>query len=412
MKTRTTGTRQFGNPKSNNINVFRKVQPDKKRPSRSFFEDELNPGKNLGNFDKDLKKVSGQVVSSPGHSTVFDNNFSANHDASVTPTEVINMFGFNQIETALIAFCGDLQLKLQYVLPTLPVFVLQTGDESYLFRKKFEHLESKEVLEKTPRFVIKFENVTFLNDQNTMQYNDFVFNYGGINYQCVGRRVAVEFQISTFFVSPNFVKGLQNIEILASLFSHDNVFSYQYAGLTFESAYSSMSNAEEYPSMEVSQQSKNMALNNQITLQIQLMSPRVETIKRFDENWGGGGGFDPVFDINIKQDGEITDTSTLDTRDGEEDEPITPENNTGIGGAETIEEINEANKDKIVKRVNASIDLPTKNPVYYDGKEDADIKLPTTRPAYMNDGGEKYDIPDSMPKPMKDDNDKTYDLGE
>lgn len=319
----------------------------------------------------------------------------------------MDMFGFNQLESALVAFCGDLQLKLQYVMPTLPVFVLQTGDDTYLFRKKFEQVDAKEILEKTPRFVIKFESITILQDQMTMQYNNFVFNYGGINYQCIGRRVAIEFQVMTFFVSPNFVKALQNFEVLASLFSHDNVFTHEYAGITFECAYSSLSNSEEYPSMEVSNQSKNMALNNQITLQVQLMSPRVETIKRFDQNWGGGG-FDPVFDINIKQGDEVTDNSTLDTRDTEEDEPITPENNTGIGGAESLEEF--AANQPSRPRENAKIKLPTSNPVFYDGKEDASIKLPTENPVNYNSSERGYPVPDSMPKPYKDENNKMYDL--
>lgn len=355
-----------------NINSFRKKE-DIQKEKKTFYND---------NFSTSFRKVTG----------VFDNNFSEKHDASVTPQEVLNQYSFQQIETALIAFCGDLQLKVQKILPKVPVFVLQTGDETYLFKKKFEKVSNKEILEVTPRLVIKFEDVQIASDQMTMQFNNFIYNYKGINYQCVGRRVPIEFNVSLFFISPNFVIGLQNLEIMLSIFSRDSVFTYKWAGLNFESSYSSVSTSSEYPSLEFSSQSKNMVNNFQMTLQIQLLSPRAETIKRYDENWGAND-FDTSFNIHVQQGGETNFEDTLE-----------------IDGSETDTQSSESEDLEATKRPNhASLKLPTRNPVEFEDNSRSLIKLNSNKKPVINQS-EEYNLPTENPVFYEDDNDKKYDL--
>ena len=49
---------------------------------------------------------------------------------------LLDKYPFNQLEYALLGFVGNIQLKLQNIVPTMPVFILQTGDDTYMFRKK------------------------------------------------------------------------------------------------------------------------------------------------------------------------------------------------------------------------------------------------------------------------------------
>ena len=82
-------------------------------------------------------------------------------------------YDFNHIKTGLIAFIADLELKLQNIIPDLPVFILQTGDASYYLDKKFQNIESKEIYQKIPRFVIGFEEIHVQPEENSNQYNVF-----------------------------------------------------------------------------------------------------------------------------------------------------------------------------------------------------------------------------------------------
>lgn len=337
----------------------------------------------------------------PTQSSIFDNLFSSKHDASDTPEAILDQYGFRQIETGLVAFVGDLQLKLNKILKTLPVFVLQTGDDTFLFKKKFEHINPSEVVMHTPRFVIKFESVTIAKDQNTMQYNEFVYNYQGINYQCVGRRIALNFQVSTFFVSPNFLKAMQNLEIMLALFSRTNIFTYEWAGLTFESGYSSLSNNEEYPAMEVGQSSKNMVLNNSLELQLQVLAPRTDSIKRWDEGMGGSNLI-PHFNIDIKQDGDVTDNAIVDPSNSELPDDTSDE--LPVAGQPDAKPIYKNKEPK----------YPAKHaPVEYPQSHQHTYKVPDELPKeYDGTDNERYPIPDELPKDYENQNPPKYVLND
>lgn len=377
-----------------------------------------------------------RTASMPTRSSIFDNLFSGKHDASETPESIMEQYGFRQIETAIVAFVGNLQLKLNRLLPNLPVFVLQTGDDTFLFRKKFEKVDVTEINMTTPRFEIKFDSLTIARDQNTMQYNEFVYNYKGITYQCVGRRVAVNLAVNTFFVSPNFIKALQNFEILLSLFSRTNIFTYEWAGLTFEAGYSSLSNSEDYPSMETGSQTKNMVLNNSLELQLQLLVPRTETIKRWDDGMGGEPLI-PKFEIEIKDEfGDTTDKSEVDV--GNSELPNPDDNDGGLPGLEienngikadnrfpkypagkapvnyvpSNQKTYETPSGKFGEGVmkDGSNDYHALNPVQKNQKENDSLLIGIEGEAKQNGEEPKYPIPDSMPKDYNASQQDLYDV--
>lgn len=269
---------------------------------------------------------------------------------------ILEKYNFSQLEYSLIAFCSDIQLKLQNILPKLPVFVLQTGDETYMFRKKFEHVDPKEIEMATPRLVIKFEDVQIQGDQNSYQYVPLLYYYNNQNWTCTGRRQEVLTSVSLIFVSPNFPMALRNNMIFSSLLSHDNTYTYEFCANTYEAAYSLTGASKEEPSMEVSSGTKNWSMPYNIDLRIPVFMPRVETIKTFDES-GILVGLRPVFNIEIKQDGVTTDTATFEgaVSDGDDYEDV--DNNS-----ETQTKPN-LNRD-------LKIYLPVVNPVFMDGKEE------------------------------------------
>lgn len=214
-------------------------------------------------------------------------------------------YAFNQFETALIAFVSNIQLKLQNLVPNLPVFIMNTGDFSYMVNKKFVEIKNEEVYLKTPRFVIKIDDIQPNTAEDTNQYNkvNYLFDSGNEEgpkpYQCVARRRAYNVQISCNFISPNFITMLNHTEVTAILMSRDNVFTYEFLGNTFQSAYVIQSSGNELPSIDMGQGgTRNVTNMLQIELQIHLLVPRIESIILQSET-----GFDEIdFGVVSKKD--------------------------------------------------------------------------------------------------------------
>ena len=47
-------------------------------------------------------------------------------------------YKFKQIETGLTGFVANFEKKLNEIYSDIPVFVLDTGDETFFFKEKFE----------------------------------------------------------------------------------------------------------------------------------------------------------------------------------------------------------------------------------------------------------------------------------
>lgn len=215
-------------------------------------------------------------------------------------------FGFRQIETGLIAFVADIEKKLQYIMEDLPVFVLQTGDSSYYLNTKFKKIENNEVTEKTPRFVMSFGSFSEDTSENTNAFNRFTYLFENKNYQSDVRRIQLSINVNCTFVSSNFIQALQNLEVLISIFTRENAFTYKYCGNTYEAAYSNDGKEINMPEMDSG--TRNVTINNNVVLQLQLFSPKINTIREQEEyeitkfGFSGSDGLTETIDLVINND--------------------------------------------------------------------------------------------------------------
>lgn len=193
-------------------------------------------------------------------------------------------YKFNQLESGIIGFCSYLQLRLQQIIPNLPVFVLNSGDFSYYVEKKFTEIDNKEMYLKTPRVVLKIDDIQQNASEDTNQYNRFNYIFDNKIYQSVVRRKAYNIQISCNFVSPNFITALNHMEVMALFTSRDNVFTYEFLKNTCQGAFTLTQSGNEMPSIDMGQGgTRNINTTFQIELQLHLLIPRIESIQLLDD---------------------------------------------------------------------------------------------------------------------------------
>ncbi len=193
-------------------------------------------------------------------------------------------YAFNQFELALVGFASYLQLRLQNVIPNIPVFFQNTGDFSYMVNKKFVETKNEDIIQKVPRFVIKLDDIQPNQQENTNQYNKIFYLFEGHAYQAVVRRLCYNVNLTTNFVSSNLITMLNHIEIMGLFASHDNVYTYEFLGNTCQAAFAIQGWSNEFPSIDMGQGgTRNMSTSNNIELQVHLLVPRLESITLADD---------------------------------------------------------------------------------------------------------------------------------
>ena len=210
-------------------------------------------------------------------------------------------YSFEQIQNGLLGFVGNIELKLREINNELPVFILQTGDFSYILDKKFTESENKEIYQKIPRFVITMDDIQYQSDQNTNPYNKVIYNFEELDYMCVARRLAITLPLTTDFVSSNLVKAFENFEIMATIVAKPNIFTYEFLGNTFEAAYVITVPSMEKPTMDIGSGTRSDSIKTSFELQLQLLVPRIESIKLLSES-----GYESVkYDLTVNPNSEI-----------------------------------------------------------------------------------------------------------
>jgi hypothetical protein len=211
-------------------------------------------------------------------------------------------YDFKQLLTALTAIVADMELKLQSIMVDLPVFVLQTGDTSYWMTKKFEKIEisdaSREIYNKTPRFIITVGDFDIALDQLSSKYNKLTYKYSNSVYMTSFRRMPFTVILQTSLVCPNFIDYLENMMVLNSLFySRENYLTYEFGGSTYDTSYNYQNPGKSEPDMNAGS-TRNFTINTSFECKVHVSTPRVETIKLLDTS-----GDSVVFDVTEK-DGE------------------------------------------------------------------------------------------------------------
>ena len=197
-------------------------------------------------------------------------------------------YAFNQFELALLGFFSDFRKRINFLIPNAPVFFQNTGDFSYFMGKKFHKVRTSDIYQKTPRVVIKLEDIQVNQAEDTMFINQMDYIFDGTEYTCTVRRRTHNVTIQIYFVSPSIISMMNHIEIMAIFGARPNVFTYEFMGNTIDGQYTIQSNSSEIPTVDAgSQGSRNATYMTTIELQVPLWIPKIETIKnRFDANSG------------------------------------------------------------------------------------------------------------------------------
>lgn len=215
-------------------------------------------------------------------------------------------YDFKHLESGIIAFVANIESKLKTIMPNIPVYIIETGDLCYYVKEKFIETDYKEIYNKIPRFVIQIQTITSQKENNTNPYNIIDFNFDNENYEATVRRTNVLISLDTSLITSNFVMGLSAFEIMDSIMCRENVFTYEYLGNTYEGAFNLSSESMEKPTMEASSATRDLIIKNSIDLNLQVFTPRVETIKNLKD-----AGYDTVeFDLTVKEVDEKDDYTT------------------------------------------------------------------------------------------------------
>lgn len=214
-------------------------------------------------------------------------------------------YDFKQIVYGLIAFISNIEGKLKDFIPDIPVFVLQTGDNSYIMDSKFKECDANKY-EKVPRFVITFTNVDHADDTDTNIRNSFEYIYTDKNNKkslqtTIARRLELDITAKCTMVSSNFITGLEHLSMLLSIFRRENVFTYEFAGSTFDGGYS-CDNITEITFPEMESGTRNFIQNLDVKIQLHIYIPRIERIETYKES---------KIKYEIASNGENVETKTV-----------------------------------------------------------------------------------------------------
>lgn len=222
----------------------------------------------------------------------------------------IKKYDFSQSVVGLEAFIGVFEKRIQEIHDEIPVFLLNGGDDTYLFKKKFEKIDNQEIYQKNPRIVFEFDEVAFEADQNTNQYitSQYVFNEK--LYEAQFRRMSTKLPLTCNFVTPNMVRGLEYHTMLGSILSVDNTFTYEFLGINHDASYNTQTYSFEKAPMDASSQQRVFIVKATIELQLQIMMVRYNTIKELDPHDINKNNLKIQFNINSKNN-DLTDISIL-----------------------------------------------------------------------------------------------------
>lgn len=196
-------------------------------------------------------------------------------------------YEFKHIQTTLISFISDLEKKVQFVFPEIPV-LMENIDESYILFKKYADTELQELYNKVPRIVLNIQEVQAKLENNSTQFLKMNYGYKDIEYNTQFRRISTGIMIDIKFVCSNYLKALEYWEFLLSLLCVDNTFNYEYLTNTYQGSYLLQSSPTiEKPQLSNStSESKNVILSAVIEVNCFPTFINVNTISVNDNNNG------------------------------------------------------------------------------------------------------------------------------
>lgn len=216
---------------------------------------------------------------------------------------------FKQYETAITAFAGVFEKRIQEIMKNMPVMVLDTGDETFLLKKKYEETKNKELYLPVPRCVLNIGEASYQTDQDSNQYTKIKYRLPNDKiYSAQARRKATTITIGLELVCSNWIYGLGYLEIVQSLFSTENKFTYDWLGNDYNASYKSGTFVLEKNNTGQGDV-KNCVVKATIDLEIQPYIIWFNSIKEIGENNNADADqLKTQFEIVAKQECNLTTT--------------------------------------------------------------------------------------------------------
>ena len=215
-------------------------------------------------------------------------------------------YKFNQIETALVAFIGNLRIKINSFeeftdkYGTIPVMMLENGDETYVNLNK-EASEQKEQYLKVPRVVINIEDLMIEQDQDTNRIIpiNYILPKDNSNEIWTGsfRRKAISIPVTLNFVCSSYVQALEFQEVALTFLTIENISTYNWLANDYPLDYNMNTISVERNTMDMGG-AKNVVVKALIDLKLALMIPRYNTLEKVGETLSHTGNEGNVRDKN------------------------------------------------------------------------------------------------------------------
>lgn len=223
-------------------------------------------------------------------------------------------YKFHHLQSALIAFMGYFEKKVQDVFPNIPV-VFNNIDDSYFFYKKYAQSELQEIYNKTPRIVFDVTDIQAQLEQRSNPHLTKRYIFNDKQYLCETRTVPTLITLECNFVCSSYMKAMEYWEFMLTLIGFERVFTYNYHGNTFECSFQSSGS----PTIEKGQlnnstsETKNSNIKTIIEFTIIPFVLRTENIKEIGGDYGMVWNTDVILDDNGNTIG--SDNSLLDPTD-------------------------------------------------------------------------------------------------
>lgn len=215
-------------------------------------------------------------------------------------------YKFNQIETALVAFIGNLRIKINSFeeftskYGTIPVMMLENGDETYINLNKNKS-DQKEQYLKVPRVVVNIEDLLIEQDQDTNRIIpvNYILPKDDSNEIWTGsfRRKAISIPVTLNFVCSSYIQALEFQELVLTFLTIENITTYNWLANDYPLDYNMTTISVERNSMDMGG-TKNVVVKASIDLKLALMIPRYNTLEKIGETLSHTGNEGNVRDNN------------------------------------------------------------------------------------------------------------------
>lgn len=222
-------------------------------------------------------------------------------DISIQPDERVLKYDYGQLREALIGYLADLDMRINDIMISknndggVPVFC-QGLDAGYYMRKKYAYNDNQDLYMKTPRVVVKFDDLVDNKDMNASQDIKCRYVFKNKSYEAFFRRKTKVMTVTNHFVANNYIRALEYYELIESLMRKISPYTYEFLGNTQFGAYELMSSIIQNPTLDASSQSKDFMVISTLELQINLWSINYSSIREIDVlkgvNEGDGFGGD------------------------------------------------------------------------------------------------------------------------